>query len=339
MSNIKIEVSAGDDAALRYFGEAMIKLSSYLRDESPVDIRVEPVTIKVDMSAATEELQKVKPYTPKWLTEPVLFKPENYVHMYQPEEDIYRLAKSPAEVEVCMAEGYERHTQEQYDVWNPATHVITEGVKVGGPVSLGDGNFSQGYRIEVNALVVDSTGTPWDERIHASSKALNSDGTWRTRRKPKDMDDTEWVALVESVKAELDRLCKDEGCEHHGTPHECVSVKTGVESLDIQQEIDNGPEVTPTGDDFHTDAEVVTEQQVAAIPPVAPPAIVPPPVTTDIATFPQLMKFLTERNGKITVADVQSLCTSQGLENVQQLNAQPELIPAFVAAAKNLIGE
>lgn len=323
MSNIKIELPSGDDAALRYFGEAMIKLSSYLRGESPVDIHIEPVTIKIDaerLKQATEELQKVEPYTPKWLTEPVLFKPENYVHMYHSEEDIYRLAKSPAEVEVCVAEGYERHTQEQYDAWNPATKYSDLPETVGAPST-------------------DSTGTPWDERIHASSKALNSDGTWRTRRKPKDMDDAEWVVLVESVKVELDRLCKDEGCEHHGALHECVSVKTGVESLDIQQEIDNGPEVTPTGDDFHTDAEVVTEQQVAAIPPVAPPVIVPPPVVSDVTTFPQLMKFLTERHGKITPEQVQALAVSVGAKNIQQLNAQPELIPTFVTSVKNLIGE
>ena len=30
----------------------------------------------------------------------------------------------------------------------------------------------------------DSNGTPWDERIHSTSKALNADGTWRLRRMP-----------------------------------------------------------------------------------------------------------------------------------------------------------
>ena len=29
---------------------------------------------------------------------------------------------------------------------------------------------------------VDTRGYPWDERIHASSKALNTDGSWRYRR-------------------------------------------------------------------------------------------------------------------------------------------------------------
>lgn len=49
----------------------------------------------------------------------------------------------------------------------------------------------------------DSDGTPWDERIHAESRALNADGTWRARRKPKDMEQAEWDAFVEDVKAEL----------------------------------------------------------------------------------------------------------------------------------------
>jgi hypothetical protein len=51
--------------------------------------------------------------------------------------------------------------------------------------------------------ITDSTGTPWDERIHSTSKALNADGTWRLRRKPKDMDEAEWAAFVETVKNEL----------------------------------------------------------------------------------------------------------------------------------------
>ena len=41
----------------------------------------------------------------------------------------------------------------------------------------------------IDPPTTDSTGTPWDERIHSTSKALNVDGTWRLRRKPKDMDE------------------------------------------------------------------------------------------------------------------------------------------------------
>jgi hypothetical protein len=49
---------------------------------------------------------------------------------------------------------------------------------------------------------VDSRGLPWDERIHASSRAKNKDGTWRYRR---GLDEREAQAveqeLVERVKA------------------------------------------------------------------------------------------------------------------------------------------
>lgn len=47
-----------------------------------------------------------------------------------------------------------------------------------------------------SALVVDKKGIPWDERIHASSKAFIADGTWRTKR---GVD----AALVTQVEAEL----------------------------------------------------------------------------------------------------------------------------------------
>jgi len=33
-----------------------------------------------------------------------------------------------------------------------------------------------------NAPAVDGAGYPWDERIHASTKACNADGTWRAKR-------------------------------------------------------------------------------------------------------------------------------------------------------------
>lgn len=156
----------------------------------------------------------------------------------------------------------------------------------------------------------DSTGTPWDERIHSTSKALNADGTWRLRRKPKDMDDEQWAAFVETVKTEL-----SEGLE---TPAEAYLtddfVKPSVthqnpaymyqESRNVyalgrseeeiaeyetkgyvrhtQEQYDawEGPTVADEGDDFHTDTGVVTEQTVAGIPPlpVPPPVVVAPPV-------------------------------------------------------------
>lgn len=50
--------------------------------------------------------------------------------------------------------------------------------------------------VNESAPDVDKRGVPWDERIHASSKALNKDGTWRYRR---NLDE----AIRKSVEEEL----------------------------------------------------------------------------------------------------------------------------------------
>lgn len=183
----------------------------------------------------------------------------------------------------------------------------------------------------------DSTGTPWDERIHSASKALNADGTWRLRRKLKDMDEAEWAAFVESVKGEL----------HTQTPvvtNEEVKTPNPVEIGEpTREEVDNvEPPVTPPGDDFHTDAGVVTEQTVVGIPPipVPPPVVVVPPVP-EVAEwdFPRLMTFLTERHGKIDVATVNALLAQDGMSSVQELNVHSDKIGPFVTRVKAYLGE
>lgn len=50
--------------------------------------------------------------------------------------------------------------------------------------------------VNAAAPATDSTGMPWDARIHASTKGTNEDGTWRKKRK---VD----PALVAAVEAEL----------------------------------------------------------------------------------------------------------------------------------------
>jgi hypothetical protein len=43
-----------------------------------------------------------------------------------------------------------------------------------------DDNEDEG--VSSNGAATDKNGLPWDERIHASTKALNKDGTWRYRK-------------------------------------------------------------------------------------------------------------------------------------------------------------
>ena len=192
----------------------------------------------------------------------------------------------------------------------------------------------------------DSTGTPWDERIHSTSKALNADGTWRLRRKPKDMDEAEWAATVQRVQDEL------------RFPQEPVTVTPVMTDEEVKAFDDVEPPVTPPGDDFHTDVGVLTEQTVAGIPPIpVPPPVMVPPVNTGVYqggagtvgsgatgveqdyTFPKLMTFLTERQGRIDVATVNMLLAQDGIASLPELNAHPDKIGPFVARVKAHLGE
>lgn len=315
MSNITLTIPNDDTIALRQFGKALIEIAS-AKEGHPVDVTVTPLGI------STEILQQAAPQ----MIDELRSMAENCRVNIEPEVDT---------------------TAQQVESLAPrdgrSIEVTREMVQLCAPV-----------KPEVEPPTTDSTGTPWDERIHSASKALNSDGTWRLRRKPKDMDELEWSVFAETVKAEL-----SEGLE---TPAEAyltddfvkpsvilgkdgdISINTGVASVsfDPAHEKDDEiaePPVTPPGDDFHTDADVVTEQTVAGIPPlpVPPPVVVAPPVTE--WDFPRLMTFLTERHGKIDVATVNTLLAQDGMSSVQELNAHPDKIGPFVARVKAHLGE
>lgn len=315
MSNITLTIPNDDTVALRQFGKALIEIAS-AKEGHPVDVTVTPLVISAEklQQSATNMMDELR---------------------FEGEE-LQGKRKEP-EVDTTVQQ-----------VESLATHVITSQEKDGDPVDLGDGNLSQGYRIEMQELpTTDSTGTPWDERIHSTSKALNADGTWRLRRKPKDMDEVEWAAFVESVKGEL----------HTQTPVMTDEEVKTLEPVEIgeptSEEIDEWekskqpdylpePPVTPPGDDFHTDADVVSEQTVAGIPPlpVPPPVVIAPPVPELTEwDFPRLMTFLTERHGKIDVATVNTLLAQDGMSSVQELNVHPDKIGPFVARVKAHLGE
>lgn len=198
---------------------------------------------------------------------------------------------------------------------------------------------------EQPAPTTDSTGTPWDERIHSASKALNSDGTWRLRRKPKDMDDGEWLAYVETVRDELSFPADREQAVQLGNPED-PEASLAEEWDGVGENVPEPPRITPEGDDFHTDAGEVTEQEVASIP--VPPLPVPPAppvfataqeVDEPTMTFPQVMAFLTERHGRITSAQVDQIIADMGLEKITDLNTKPEHTGPFIARVKALLGE
>lgn len=204
------------------------------------------------------------------------------------------------------------------------------------PVYDEESNNEIDSHVHQDAPGTDSTNTPWDERIHAATKALNADGTWRLRRKPKDMDEAEWLDYVSTIKANPEYAAKSGEEKPVNTDHESVDHVHDEDNEIAESTIE--PPVTPPGDDFYTDTGVVTEQTVAGIPPLP----VPPPVLTPVVTdwtFPKVMEFLTQRHGKIDIATVNSLLAADGMSTLQELNANPDRIDSFVARVKAYLGE
>lgn len=309
MSNITLIIPNDDHIALRAFGKALEEMALAHGAEPRKTVGELPYKLNIDTSEATAAVERLRAAT----------------------EELQQAA--PHMLDESRFEGEELHGKRK----EPEVDTTAQQVEsLAAP--MGDDE-------EHAPPTTDSTGTPWDERIHSASKALNADGTWRLRRKPKDMDELEWSDYVSMIKADLQYPveCGGEKEESAGGNSEFV-----VDPYDTYEEgelppvVTIEPPVTPPGDDFHTDADVVTEQTVAGIPPipVPPPVVVAPPVPEVTEwDFPHLMTFLTERHGKIDVATVNTLLAQDGMSSVQELNAHPDKIGPFVARVKAHLGE
>lgn len=336
MSNITLTIPNDDHIALRAFGKALEEMALAHGAEPRKTVGELSYKLNIDTSEATAALERLNGATGELMQ------------------------AAPQMMDDLRFEGEELHGKRK----EPEVDTTAQQVESLAAPMVDDE--------EQTPPTTDSTGTPWDERIHSASKALNADGTWRLRRKPKDMDEAEWAAFVETVKAEL-----SEGLET--PPEACLTddfVKPPVthqnpvymyqESRNVyalgrseeeiaeyetkgyvrhtQEQYDEweGPTVADEGDDFHTDTGVVTEQTVAGISPlpVPPPVVVAPPVPEVTEwDFPRLMTFLTERHGKIDVTTVNTLLAQDGMSSVQELNAHPDKIGPFVARVKAHLGE
>jgi hypothetical protein len=312
MSNITLTIPNDDHIALRAFGKALEEMALAHGAEPRKTVGELSYKLNIDTSealerlnAATGELMQAAPH----MLDELRFEGEE-LHGKRKEPEVDTTAQ-----QVESLSGADNDSP--IITVNPTCHALSNE--------------------ELQERGFDSTGTPWDERIHSASKALNSDGTWRLRRKPKDMDELEWSDYVSMIKADLQYPveCGGEG-EEIGEP-----TSEEIDEWEKSKQPDYLPEppVTPPGDDFHTDTSVVTEQTVAGIPPlpVPPPVVVAPPVTE--WDFPRLMTFLTERHGKIDVTTVNTLLAQDGMSSVQELNAHPDKIGPFVARVKAHLGE
>jgi hypothetical protein len=160
---------------------------------------------------------------------------------------------------------------------------------------------------------VDSRGLPWDERIHASTKATNGDGSWRNKR---GVD----KALVEAVEAELAAsalTAMGGGLVPNAPTDEPVATVSGADVAEGASEIPNPPAPAASA--------------AGGIIPDAPAA----PTHADAPTFKDAMAIVTtrQREGTLTQVQVSEAAQALGLSSVVDLAkpANAEHIAAFIA--------
>lgn len=161
----------------------------------------------------------------------------------------------------------------------------------------------------------DADGLPWDARIHASTKVLNADGTWRARR---------------AVHEETRKLVEAELRQNMAAPGPAAVVS---------------PPPPPETQAFVSPPPAPPETQAVVSPPPPPPVDVPPPPPVDAPALsaPQLfanfMRKVTgaQTAGKVTSADVAAIATGLGLVGVAGLMSRPDLVPTAEAQLDALI--
>ena len=181
------------------------------------------------------------------------------------------------------------------------------------------GNPSVGYEPPAmpnpeGAPDVDSRGLPWDERIHASTKATNGDGSWRNKR---GVD----KALLEAVEAELGA-----GLEPANEMPDDLPAPPGNAHADT---VSGAADVAGASEVPLPPAPAAEE--VAGTIPDAPAA----PTPADAPTFKDAMAIVTtrQREGTLTQVQVSEAAQALGLSSVVDLAkpANAEHIAAFIA--------
>lgn len=233
---ITLTIPNDDHIALRAFGKALEEMALAHGAEPRKTVGELSYKLNIDTSEATAALERLNDAT----------------------GELMRAA--PQMMDDLRFEGEELHGKRK----EPEIDTTAQQVESLSSPMVDDG--------EQTPPTTDSTGTPWDERIHSASKALNADGTWRLRRKPAAMEGDEWSLYVAYVQNELrfsaDGLTISVASAPHDVDPDTIPKEDFKEVTGFVE-----PPVTPPGDDFHTDADVVTEQTVAGIPPLP----VPPP--------------------------------------------------------------
>lgn len=171
--------------------------------------------------------------------------------------------------------------------------------------------------ITTDSPQLDADGLPWDARIHSDSRARNADDTWRARRKPKDMDETEWAAYVSDIRAELKRVMElpvEQGFTDH-------MLNLLPDPQDRKTALEHIAEVV---------VEPVEPEPVIVVPPPPAPVetVAPPAPVGELPTdFIKTLHWITG-NGWTSV-EVDPALERIGLKRLEDLKNRPDMIPVF----------
>lgn len=205
---------------------------------------------------------------------------------------------------------------------------------------------------------LDKNGLPWDERIHASSKAKVADGTWRQKRGV----DTGLVATVEAELKALMGLPSPAGNGALVAPVPVARIETTVFPGSVGTLSDNGPLPSVLGVTEIPSPTMITANLVPPPPPApsvqpiakhceahdnwyldacsrcAIPVHVPAPPAPAM-DFMGLLTFASTnvQGKKVSIEEVTEIIQAAGVPNLPLLQNRPDLVPAIHASIVALI--
>lgn len=168
---------------------------------------------------------------------------------------------------------------------------------------------AEAERVAAEGVTLDTTGIPWDARIHVSTKSTNKNGSWKKLR---NIDDAKFAEISAQLKAVM------------AAPVPAVVAAFG--------EPTPGP-LTIAADNVDTGsvALAVDDASKVAPPPPATEAVAAPAV--GMTEFARVMRMVAAKQtaGTVSTEMVAQICGQLGLTGVRDLGSRPDMIPAFEA--------
>jgi hypothetical protein len=166
------------------------------------------------------------------------------------------------------------------------------------------------------SAMLDSSGLPWDERIHSSSKEKTANGTWRARRNiNKDLTPEQIAAIEADLRAAIG-----------GSAESQAAFKQHIQETAPHAVADIPP------------APPATETPAIPAPPLQP-APAPAPMATVGTPYQDFVMWVTDHivKGTFTVDKVNEVCVTYGVVDgdnkgtMQMLANMPDRIPSVKA--------